>query len=147
MSKNLFKKKITLYLIYKDDKCNELLTVVSSKKQINEFIDRMIIVDNWEHYMLWCDLKSIDYKDVSNHKKYIDNYIITNPEEVNSKYSFVIQKVIYTKDLFASILRMFNGCTPIGCSYENTCELTYITELYSKLIKDNDIEDENKYNA
>lgn len=46
MFKQLFCKKIPLYLIYRNEDPSSLVTVLSDKKQIDEFINRMIIVDN-----------------------------------------------------------------------------------------------------
>ena len=148
MFRDLFKKKIPLYLVYKNENPDSLVTVLSDKKQINEFIDKMIIVDNWEHYKMWCELRKLNYKDISVQYSYIDNYINTNPEEAQSKYSFIVKKTIYTTEAMSSILRMFNGCVPIGCSYENPFEFTYANLLYSKLSeeedKKEDTENENK---
>ena len=138
MFKHLFCKKIPLYFVYRNENPASLVTVLTDKKQIDEFIDRMIIVDNWAHFKMWCNLRKLDYKNLENQYAYIDNYIAANPEEAESNYTFIVRKTLYTKEALASILRMFNGCVPIGCSYENPVEVTYANLIYSKLAEEVD---------
>ena len=132
MFKQLFCKKIPLYLIYRNEDPSSLVTVLADKKQIDEFINRMIIVDNWDHFKMWCDLRNLDYK---------------STEEAESKYTFIVKKTLYTKEALASILRMFNGCVPVGCSYENPVEATYANLIYSKLAEDVDKKEDTKNDA
>ena len=147
MFKHLFCKKIPLYLVYRNENPASLVTVLADKKQIDEFIDRMIIVDNWDDYKLWCNLRNLDYKNLESYYSYIDNYIATNPEEVESKYTFIVTKTFYTKEALSSILRMFNGCVPLGCSYESPVEITYANLIYSKLAEDADEKEDTKNKA
>lgn len=147
MFKQLFCKKIPLYLIYRNEDPSSLVTVLSDKKQIDEFINRMIIVDNWDHFKMWCDLRNLDYKSTESQYSYIANYIETNTEEAESKYTFIVKKTLYTKEALASILRMFNGCVPVGCSYENPVEATYANLIYSKLAEDVDKKEDTKNDA
>lgn len=147
MFKHLFCKKIPLYLVYRNENPASLVAVLADKKQIDEFIDRMIIVDNWAHFKMWCNLRKLDYKSLESQYSYIDNYVATNPEEAESKYTFIVRKTLYTKEALASILRMFNGCVPIGCSYESPVEVTYANLIYSKLAEEVDEEEGTKNEA
>ena len=142
--KKLFNKTVPLYLVYKNENPESLVTVLANEKQINEFIDKMILVDNWEHFKMWCNLRKLDYKNVNSQYFYIDNYIETNPEEVKSKYTFIVKKTLYTKEALSSILRMFNGCVPVGCSYEYPVEVTYANLIYCKLAEEVDKKEDNK---
>ena len=142
--KKLFNKTIPLYLVYKNENPESLVTVLANENQINEFIDKMILVDNWEHFKMWCNLRKLDYKNVNSQYYYIDNYIETNPEEVRSKYTFIVKKTLYTKEALSSILRMFNGCVPVGCSYESPVEVTYANLIYCKLAEEVDKKEDNK---
>lgn len=142
--KKLFNKTIPLYLVYKNENPESLVTVLANEKQINEFIDKMILVDNWEHFKMWCNLRKLDYKNINSQYYYIDNYIETNPEEVRSKYTFIVKKTLYTKEALSSILRMFNGCVPVGCSYESPVEVTYANLIYCKLAEEVDKKEDNK---
>ena len=142
--KKLFNKTVPLYLVYKNENPESLITVLANEKQINEFIDKMILVDNWDHFKMWCNLRKLDYKNVNSQYSYIDNYIETNPEETESKYTFIVKKTFYTREALSSILRMFNGCVPIGCSYENPVEITYANLIYSKLAEEVDKKEDNK---
>ena len=147
MFKHLFCKKIPLYLVYRKEDPSSLVTVLADKNQIDEFIDRMIIVDNWAHFKLWCSLRKLDYEDPESQYSYIDNYIATNPEETESKYTFIVKKAFYTKEALSAVLRMFNGCFPIGCSYESPVEVTYANLIYSKLAEDADEKEDTKNEA
>lgn len=147
MFKNLFCKKIPLYLVYRNENPASLVTVLADKNQIDEFIDRMIIVDNWGHFKMWCSLRELDYKSLESQYSYIDNYVAANPQEAESKYTFIVRKTLYTKEALASILRMFNGCVPIGCSYESPVETTYANLIYSKLAEDADEKEATKNEA
>ena len=145
--KKLFNKTIPLYLVYKNENPESLVTVLANEKQINEFIDNMILVDNWDHFKMWCNLRKLDYMNVNSQHSYIDNYIEANPEEAESKYTFIVKKTYYTKETLSSILRMFNGCVPIGCSYENPVEVAYANLIYSKLAEDTDKKEDIKNEA
>lgn len=147
MFKHLFCKKIPLYLVYRNENPESLITVLPDKKQINEFIDRMIIVDNWDHFKMWCSLRKLDYKDPENQSSYIDSYVAANPDEAESRYTFIVRKTFYTKEALSAILRMFNGCVPIGCSYESPIEVTYANLIYSKLAEDVDKKEDTKNEA
>ena len=48
--KNLFRKKVYLYLVYKSEDANSLVTVLEKECQIDEFINRNILVHNYNHF-------------------------------------------------------------------------------------------------
>lgn len=131
--KNLFRKKVGLYLIYKDENENSLISVVEKKQQVDEFIRRTILVYHYKHFKAWCKLKNIDYTDPLSENAYIDNFIITSDEETLNQYTYIVKKAYYTKASIASILRMFNNCLPLGCSYETNAENVYANLLYDQL--------------
>ena len=67
---------------------------------------------------------------------YIDNFLDTATEESLNKYTYIVKKVYYTKTALASILRMFNGCLPLGCSYETEVEDVYAKVLVEEIEKE-----------
>ena len=54
-------------------------------------------------------------------------------EETLNQYTYVIKKACYTRSSIAAILRMFNNCLPLGCSYETSAEDMYANLLYNQL--------------
>lgn len=134
--KNLFRKKVYLYLVYKSEDANSLVTVLEKEYQINEFINRNIIVHNYNHFKAWCKLREMDYTKIESENAYIDNFLDTATEESLNKYTYIVKKVYYTKTALASILRMFNGCLPLGCSYETEVEDVYAKVLVEEIEKE-----------
>ena len=139
----MFCKKIYLYLVFEKDNQDSLVTILDDKKQISEYINRRILIDNYEHYLMWCDLRKLDFKNSENELLYINTLLDSN-EEVLSKYTYIVKKVYYKRDKIASILRMFNKCVPLGCSYENAFELPYIKEYIEFIKNKEDKKDESK---
>ena len=133
--KNLFRKKVYLYLVYKNEDDNSLVTVLEKEYQIDEFIHRNILIHNYKHFKAWCDLRKMDYTKIESENAYINNFLNTATEEDLKKYTYVIKKAYYTKTALASILRMFNGCFPLGCSYETEVEVDYANFLFEEVEK------------
>ena len=133
--KNLFRKKVYLYLVYKNEDDSSLVTVLEKEYQIDEFIHRNILVHNYKHFKAWCDLRQLDYTKLESENAYVNNFLDTATEEDLKKYTYIIKKVYYTKTALASILRMFNGCFPLGCSYETEVEVAYVNVLFEEVEK------------
>lgn len=131
--KNIFRKKICLYLIYKNEDENSLVSVVEKKEDVDEFIRRSILIYHYKHFKAWCKLRNIDYRNPVSENYYISNFIETADEETLNQYTYVIKKAYYTRSSIAAILRMFNSCLPMGCSYETSAEDTYANLLYNQL--------------
>lgn len=129
------KKKVFVYLVYRNEQEDSLVTILSQQDQINEFIDRMVIIDHWKHYVAWCKLRELNYKTKTSESAYIDNFYKIATQEDIKHYTYIVKKVAYNTDAIASILRMFNGCVPIGCSYEFKGEFAYAHMIYGDLIK------------
>ena len=134
--KNLFRKKVYLYLVYKREDDNSLVTVLERKDQIDEFISRNILIHNYKHFKAWCGLRKMDYTKAESENAYINNFLNTATEEDLDKYTYIIRKAYYTKTALASILRMFNGCFPLGCSYETEAEVVYANVLFKEAEKE-----------
>ena len=133
--KRLFKKQICLYLVYKNDNSNTLVTILSEMSELGEFINRSIIATNFAHYKAWCKLRGLDYQDPAAEENYVINFLDSAEEETLNKYTYMVKKATYPKKTVASILRMFNECIPLGCSYESEMEQLYGNLLYESLQK------------
>ena len=143
--KNLFRRKMYLYLIYENEDKDSLVTVLERKEQIKEFVDKNILAHNYKHFKAWCDLRQLDYTKEESENAYINNFLDAATEEDLDKYTYIIKKAYYTKTALASILRMFNGCVPLGCSYETEVEQLYIDALIKKIEKDKQSDEKSEY--
>ena len=125
--KNLFSKKFEFYLVCEADNDESIVCVCSTVKEIGEFINSKILVDHFDHYKRWCELKNIDFNDITSKRSYLINYFNNSSEETLDKYSYIIKKINYDKATVAAVLRILHGYIPLGCSYESPEEVQ--TEL------------------
>jgi hypothetical protein len=92
-------------------------TITETQKQSEEYINRRLYLENKEHFTRWCELRELDYKDNNSWELYAKS---TGNIPFNK---FVISKVTYKLSDVASLFRMFNGCIPIGTTYEDSTEV------------------------
>ena len=128
-------KKIKLLFIldkdnlYIDEKTKlpNILSVVTTKEEADEYIDRRLFVENFDHYSSWCALRELD-KNIdswSSYKKLID-----------IPYYYEETKVDYK--IISGLLRIFYGCAPIGCSFDTLIETsTLLSRLKEEEEKEN----------
>ena len=125
--KNLFSKKFKFYLVCEADNDESIVCVCSTVNEIGEFINSKILVDHFDHYKSWCELKNIDFNDITSKRTYLINYFNNSSEETLDKYNYIIKKINYDKNTVAAVLRILHGYVPLGCSYETPEEVQ--TEL------------------
>lgn len=131
-------KKVALYIISKcpqnssDDEFNKnICSIVSSKKQIKEFIINKSVLDHKEHYNQWL-INHMLPDNISSRKIYF-SLVIDDLDSSAKNYCF--KKNIYTIDGIASIFRMFNKCEPVGCSYEHFFEYDYYNSFVQECLE------------
>lgn len=122
--------RLTCYLVYDcqgndDANFSELLplTIVKNIKEFNEFVSRYILVKNYTHYKMWCELRKYDPENDDIAYEYLQTC------HIEDFYNYCAVKVKYSKDNLLSILRMFNKCMPVGASYETDLERTYMNSI------------------
>lgn len=104
------------------DSITNIYTIVSTMKEALEYIRNRLIIDNQEHFELWCNLHNCDDREETSKV----NYISTVLTESDFKYGAV--KAFYTKDKLTAILRMGSNCIPIGCSFDTKEEYINVAE-------------------
>jgi hypothetical protein len=92
-------------------------TITETQKQSEEYVNRRLYLENKEHFTRWCELRELDYKDNNNWELYAKS------TENIPFHKFSISKVTYKLNDVATIFRMFNGCIPIGTTYEDSTEV------------------------
>jgi hypothetical protein len=122
-------KQLELYIVTPniDKNSNDFvfLTVTDKKSLCEEYINRRLFIENKEHYIKWCDLREVDHKDINNWEWY-------SSHGGNVDFSkYIISKIKYKIADVAMVFRMFNGCTPIGTSYEESSEINYFLSKFT----------------
>jgi hypothetical protein len=95
----------------------KFFTITDKKEHCEEYVNRRLFLEHKEHFVSWCGLRELDYKDTSSWELYIKS---TNNIPFGK---YVISKIKYKLDDVATIFRMFNGCVPIGTTYEDRMEV------------------------
>ena len=108
-----------------------VLCVVKNKKQAEEYIDRLLFTKRFEHYSAWCSLKHLQINDESwAHYK----SLTTNP--------YYYRKTPVNYSTISSLLRIFYGCQPIGCSFDTLVETSaFLAKMQMQEEQEEDIED------
>lgn len=131
---NIFKRnKITLYFVFKDIKDTIPVTILNKLSDIDEYINRRILVDNYTHFKLWCELHNYNPEDKSAMEEYIQSILSGLTIDDLKQYDFVVKKAVYDPNRLSSLLRMFYSCVPVGCSWEQPSEVIYTNILYNNL--------------
>ena len=126
------KEKLTTFIIVTDagtktTEVKNIYTIVTTEDQANEYIRKRLILDNQEHYGMWCDLHGYDPES----EDIIEKYISTILTEKDYKYGML--DVGYTKEKLAAILRIASTCIPVGCSYDLDEEWQSLVDKVAKL--------------
>ena len=128
--------KITVYGLAKVDTPNSYLTFVSKKQDLEEYVRRFILLEHFEHYRAWCNLKNYDLESPEIEKLYFKTCIESS--ELNN---YIVKKLKYRLKDITGILRMFGNCLPLGCSFELPYEDIYFKSKFESL--ENESSDEN----
>lgn len=109
------------------------MTILNKLSDIDEYINRRILVDNYTHFRPWCELHNRNPEDKSVMKEYIQSILSGLTPDDLKQYDFVVKTAVYDANRLSSILRMFYSCVPLGCSWEQPSEVIYTNILYNNL--------------
>lgn len=115
--------KIKLYVLINTDNKNIFLTITNKLSQALEYAENLIKLNHGIHFINWCEAHNFAVDDVKAWNTYF-NDCITDDEKL--KYKAL--KISYSKNDIASIMRMFIGCVPLGCSFDTSLEYKYISD-------------------
>ena len=105
-------------------------TLTYTKEDCEEYIDCKLYDDNEEHYQQWCNLRNLNSYEENSWNEYYNTVLYDkNP------YAIIKMQIMFS-DLLAMV-RLFEGCHPIGCSFDKKLELMYYNEDIINLINDN----------
>lgn len=116
-------KKLKLFFIldknnlYIDEKTKvpNIISVVANKRNAEEYIDKRFFIECFDHYSSWCSLRDLPIGDQS---------WLKYKEVQKNPYYYELTEVNYAT--VASLMRLFYGCTPIGCSFDTLLETSTI---------------------
>ena len=122
------KNKIKLFVVAPNNELEEFshikeiifLTITATKEESEEYINKRVYLQKKSHYEQWCSLRDLQVTMES-----WDKYIKLFPDELNK---YVILELEYDYKNVATVFRMFNGCVPIGTSYEDPAEAMLILQ-------------------
>lgn len=126
-------RKIKLYAITENhstvDEClNHIITIVASRRQVEEYLYTRIFLENSQHFLSWCDFQEKDAKD----KNVFYEYLIKRYGGEDPYAQFKIIPVRYTKNMLCSLLRMLSNAIPVGASFETPQEQTNFLNKFTK---------------
>jgi hypothetical protein len=95
----------------------KFFTITDKKEHCEEYINRRLFLEHKEHFVRWCELRELNYQETSSWELYIKS-------TGNIPFDkYIISKIKYKLEDVATIFRMFNGCVPIGTTYEDKIEV------------------------
>lgn len=134
--KNFFNKLFGLncYALTTKDNNKNFLTITQSRYEALEYANRLLQIEVFEHYSLWCKSRNYDPADMSIWYIYFNDCL---NEEQKQRYKIIKIKV-FKKDLIA-IMRMFGNCVPLGCSFDTPAEYEYTKNKKEQQEKKNEL--------
>lgn len=131
-------KKIKVYAISRcplgappEEFTKNLCTYVCKKKQIQEYIINRLVADNYTHYTKWLELHGA----VDSLQTRLEYLSILFEDKQNLGSEFTIKEEYYTAEGLAALLRLSNGCTPIGSSFDTKAEIDYYLSYAKEILK------------
>lgn len=123
----MLNKKVVAYALYTKNDPDTFLTLTRTKEQAKEYAHTLFRYDHEAHFIQWCSLRDLNEDDPKTWSEYYDTCISDD-----DKQSYLISKVYYNLDNILSMLRMFGGCIPLGCSFESDMEMDRFIEKVDK---------------
>ena len=114
-------EQLVFYAISLVKEPTKFLSLTLTKEEATEFVLQHLKMRNLEHFSSWCDCHELNVNDDLAWLKYF-NDVLT----VKDKTEYTINKIGYTYINLGAFLRMFSGCLPIGCSFDQPIEYEYV---------------------
>ena len=132
--KNIFNGKLRFFVLVHKDNPLKFLTITTTRKDAIEYANALLKNLHLEHFTLWCNVRNYVVDDPSAWLEYLINCI--NQEELKE---YKVVKIYTNKANMAVIMRLFNGCVPLGCDFESDLEIKVydkkLDELKSKVFE------------
>lgn len=116
-------KVITFYCVSTLDDPSKFLCLTCTKNEAIEYAYNYVRLKNYDHYQMWCDLRNYDKNSMSSWDEYFFKVI-----PIEEKRKYIVKKIKYKLKDVVAVLRMFGGCSPIGCSFDTQTEYSYLKQ-------------------
>ena len=113
-----------LYALVRVNNPTTFLSVTLTKGEALEYFNTLLRAKHFDDFKLWCNVKNHDVTEPDIWYDYYDECI---SDEETRQYS--INKVYFTLDSIASIIRVMNKCQPLNCSFETAFEKVCFDEI------------------
>ena len=126
-------RKIKLYAITEnyptiEESLSHIITIVASKRQVEEYLYTRIFLENSQHFLSWCDFQGKDAKD----KNVFYEYLIKRYGGEDPYAQFKRIPIKYTKNTLCSLLRTLSNAVPVGASFETLQEQKNFLNRFTK---------------
>ena len=110
--------KVVVFTVAPKSDPNNVFTIVRTKDEAFEYVDRKLQADNWSHFNMWCGCHGMN----SHTKEAWEAYrrVTLSPEDYR-RYQVAKLKIPLSK--VVAIMRGFFECVPLGCSFDDPLEL------------------------
>lgn len=110
-------------------KDNKFYTITDCWADCDEYIYAKEIADHMEHFLMWCEQRKANPNDDTIWEVYRQTVIGDNCD-----YGIVSFNVSW-KDMMG-FLRMFQGCYPLGCSFDRQAEKVFFANKLKQAFQD-----------
>lgn len=108
---------------------HKYLTLTTTPEECLEFIDTLEYEDHREHYIAWCEQRNLNFKEDESWRMYQEIVL-------GDTCDYAIFELKITWEDVIAFLRMFQGCVPLGCSFDRTIEKVYFASQIKKMFND-----------
>lgn len=138
--------KVPLFTVLLREDPRISFTVTKTKEEAFEYVNRKVRHDHSSHFVAWCDLHN--YKADSPEAWNSYKYTVLSKEDF---YKYKVQKIKFPFNKILSIMRIYFGYLPLGCSFDDPMEIETILKAVgpetAQKIQQQIAEEEEKQNA
>lgn len=111
---------IKAYMLISKDDPDNILTICLHKSEARMYAHMLLREKYLHHYENWCILHGYDVDSMTSWYIYFDEIVPDSEKE-----AYIITQVKYSYKNIAALMRMFAGCLPVGCDFEDEYEYDY----------------------
>lgn len=114
------KRVLNVYLLTSKNNPDNILTICLHKSEAIHYAHMLLKEKYLHHYQMWCTRNGYDIDSINSWNIYFTDVISDSDKD-----EYVIKPAAYSYKNIAAILRMFAGCIPAGCDFEDDTEFEY----------------------
>lgn len=120
-------KRLKVYYVMRVENGKEnILSIVTNKKEAREFSANYLRLEKANHYLMWCNTRNLNPMLDSNWTKYMLNCV--SQEEIDS---FKLKQVHIKGKEVSEAFRVLCGFYPLGLQHEGPLEISMLMDALS----------------